>query len=122
MNTEKGEFFGAMNLPVHYWLLERKHNGLPSLKEVDTFCVVNEELFNEYDSFKTSYNKSYVELLLPFNDLVIHYMEKNKIPIRCVDMFQQRFIDFPPNRIDDICEWIEEAREKFHNIGFGVFH
>ena len=61
-------------------------------------------------------NKSHVELLLPFNNLVIHYMEKNKIPIRCVDMFQQKFINFPPNRIDDICEWIEEARETFHNI------
>ena len=59
MNTEKGEFFGAMNLPVHYWLLERKHNGLPSLKEVDNFCVVNEELFNEYDFFKCSYNKQW---------------------------------------------------------------
>ena len=109
-------------MPVHYWLVKRKHSGLAQLTEVDNFCVVNEQLFEEYDSFKCSYyNKTHLEMLLPCNDLILHYMEKNRIQIKSLDMFEEKFVDFPPNRIDDFCEWIEEARKKFHSIGFNVF-
>ena len=41
--------------------------------------------------------------------------------MKCVNMFQEKLVNFPPNRIDDFCEWIEEGRKKFHSIGFNVF-
>ena len=81
----KGGVFLDVNMLVHCWLVKRKHSGLAQLTEVDNLCVVNEQLFEEYDSFKCSYNnKTHLEMLLPCNDLVLHYME-NRIQIRNVE-------------------------------------
>ena len=117
MDKEKGEFFLSINFPVYCWLLKREMEGLPPLKEVDNFCVVTEELFQEYDSFKAVRPGNNIEVLLPLNDLIVLFMEKNAITLQTFDMFQHKFVIFPPYKVDGLCEWMMSCREDSSRLG-----
>ena len=57
-------FFLSFNAVLNVWLAERKQKGFPPLKEIDHFCIVDDKLFNEYDSFANVFTENHTELLL----------------------------------------------------------
>lgn len=123
---KKGQFFLSINFPVYCWLLKREMDGLPSIKEINNFCVVSEEIFKEYDEFRANTLPNHTEkvhdALLPLNDLLIFYMEKHEMPIKTVEIFQQKFVIFPEYSVDKFYEWIITGREEFSKVGFKLFH
>ena len=107
-------FFLSINTIVVFWLAKRKQNGLSPLPEAENFVVVDEELFQEYDSFKENHNKAHIELLLPSCDLLIHYMWKKSMSVHRVDLYGEKFVDFPPTRMDgDYVSGSFKHEEKF---------
>ena len=48
LNRDNGEFLLSINVPVYCWLLKREMEGLTPLQEVDIFCIVTENLFEDY--------------------------------------------------------------------------
>ena len=96
--------------------------GLPALKEVNNFYVVNEELFHDYDAFKVEYDKSLrMQSLLPLNDLLLLYMEKKGMKVNSVELFNCLFADFPQGEADKLYEWIIEMRGRFSAIKYDAF-
>ena len=115
---EKKEFFLSFNAVLKVWLAERKQKGLPPLKEIDHFCIVDDKLFNEYVSFANVFTGNHTELLLPACPLLIHFLKKNLLPVQVVKIFDEDFLDFLPGSVDDACDWISETRSHFHSVGF----
>lgn len=98
---------------MNIWLAERKQKSLPLFREVENFCVVNEDLFQEFDAFHARFNKLHGhQVLLPSSPIVVDFLEKNSLPIQTVPLYGEQFIDFPPHLIDDFCDWIVERRSQ----------
>ena len=111
----------AVNMPVYLWSIKQKFLGLPALKEVNNFYVVNEELFHDYDAFKVEYDKSQrMQSLLLLNDLLL-YMGKKGMKDNSVELFNCLFADFPQGEADKLYEWITVMRGHFSAIKYDAF-
>ena len=97
-----GKFLLSINVPVYCWLLKREMEGLPPLQEVDNFCIVTEMLFEDYENCKDTLPE--IDVMLPLNDLLVFFLEKLGIPVETVELFNQKFVKFPPYSVDQLCE------------------
>lgn len=110
----------ALNALVDMWLSERKLEGLPSLMEVGYFVVVDETLFDEYDSFTKKFKamKSF-KTFLPNCPLLVLFLQKNAFPIESV--LGGRYLKFHPLAVDEAYQWVTDLRSRFFSEGAKVF-
>ena len=93
------------------WLAERKDRHLPTVNEVDNFCVVDSKLFDEYEAFAATFTRS--ELFLPSNPVTHDFLKEKSLPMKVTMLYGDCFIDFPEFFVDEFYEWIMNARQRF---------
>lgn len=118
---KEDEYVLGKDVDVEVWLHYRAHKKCPPLRDVGDFVIVNTKLHDDFDCFKRNELKpgySFLEI----NELLQHYlMCKPQIDASTVEKYGVTYLYLHESMIDDLCEWVEQLRERHSQIGNEVF-
>ena len=117
---KEGEYALSKDADVALWLHHRSYNKLPPLSDNGDFIIVNTELHDDFDDFKSKEIESGYSCL-EVNELLQHYLETKLHGVSTVNKYGLKFVHLHASEIDDLCEWVEELQEKYSDIGNDVF-
>ena len=107
-----GEYALSKDVDVKVWLYYRAYNKHPPLRDDGDFIIVDTELHDDFDDFKSKELEpgySYLEV----NELLQHYLKsKPHGSASTVEKYGMTFLHIHESMIDDLCEWVEQLREK----------
>lgn len=116
------EYALSKDVDVAVWLQYRAYNKQPPLRDTGDFVIVNCELHDDFDDFKSKElepDYSYLEM----TELLRYYL-KNKphINLSTVERYGSTYLRLCGSEMDDLCEWVEELREEHSQVGNEVFN
>lgn len=91
-------------MDVHVWLLVRKQCGRPDLTRVGNYVLASSQDRRDFEKFRDT--EFYKERPLIKTDLLVQFMEMNKLSIEYCSKFGIDFItNFPSSQYANLCEW-----------------
>ena len=119
---KEGEYALSKDVDVEVWLHYRAYNRHPPLCDVGDFIIVNSELHNNFDDFKRKELEpgySYLQI----NELLQHYLKcmSQDGTYPTVKKYGEVYLHLHESMIDDLCELVEQLREKHSQVGNEVF-
>ena len=91
------------------WLDSRKFIQEQSLKEVDEYVVINNELEKKYDEFKLEFSDAFY---FPENDLLHFWYHKlmKRETHNCIEKFGNVYFKMSQRTVDDFYIWIKDTK------------
>ena len=75
---------------------------------------MNEDLMKHFEDFKSTNPVEILnDTLLPDALFLPLYLHQNGLPVKKVIKYAMTFVRFPLNKIDDLCDWIEDKRSSY---------
>ena len=103
-----------VNAHVSLWLESRSYDKKPSLVQALGFVIVTEEIHKEIDAFVTSMPLLSKGCYFQCGPL-LRYWNTHMRPISAsvVSLFADEYLYLHYSEVDDLCEWVLNAREAF---------
>lgn len=113
---KSGEYALSKDNDVALWLHHRAYNKLPPLSDVGDFIIVNTDVHDDFDDFKSKeiepgYKRmNYCSITL-----------KPSCMMLLLNKYGMTFVRLHASEIDDLCQWVEELHERYSEIGNDIF-
>ena len=105
------EYGLCINADVALWLDARAYSNQPSLRQFSGFVLVTTKLHSEFDSFKEKVT-TIEESIFPLVALLDFWNRRRAVPSSVVTMFGKQYLKLHPSEVDDLCQWVYDARDK----------
>ena len=103
-----------VNAHVSLWLESRSYDKKPSLVQALGFVIVTEEIQKEFDAFVTSMPLLSKGCYFQCGPLQQYWnMHMRPISASVVSLFADEYLYLHYSEVDDLCEWVLNAREAF---------
>ena len=103
-----------VNAHVSFWLESRSYDKKPSLVQALGFVIVTEEIHKEFDAFVTSMPLLSKGCYFQCGPLLQYWnMHMRPISASVVSLFAGEYLYLHYSEVDDLCEWVLNAREAF---------
>ncbi|KAL5515883.1 hypothetical protein EMCRGX_G001128 [Ephydatia muelleri] len=103
-----------VNAHVSFWLESRSYDKKPSLVQALGFVIVTEEIHKEFDAFVTSMPLLSKGCYFQCGPLQQYWnMHMRPISASVVSLFAGEYLYLHYSEVDDLCEWVLNAREAF---------
>jgi hypothetical protein len=122
MYVEKADEYAlSKDVDVAVWLQYRAYNKQPPLRDTGDFVMVNLELHDDFDDFRSKELEpeySYLEM----TELLRHYLKNMPhISPSTMERYGNTYLRVHVSEMDDLCDWVEELRENHSQIGNEAF-
>ncbi|KAL5503594.1 hypothetical protein EMCRGX_G010567 [Ephydatia muelleri] len=108
------EYGFHVNAHVSFWLESRSYDKKPSLVQALGFVIVTEEIHKEFDAFVTSMPLLSKGCYFQCGPLLQYWnMHMRPISASVVSLFAGEYLYLHYSEVDDLCEWVLNAREAF---------
>ena len=115
------EYALSKNIDVAFWLQYRKSIGEPPLVEALDFVIINEQLHDDFDSFKKTEIRprfSYVpaiELVSLFCKCADIMVADIMVP--CVIRYENDYYELDESQFDELVVWVHGLRHECKSTG-----
>lgn len=115
------EYALSKDVDVSFWQDYRAFNGEKPVRDVKDFVIVNNELHEEFDTFKKSEVPRRTSFIETNPLLQLYCQEKCYQDIPTVQKHGKTYLELSDSNMDDLCRWVLNLRELFSSQGNSVF-
>ena len=116
---QKGEYGLNIDTDVALWLDSREFESKPTLRQACGFVIINSQIHDEFDSFKSNnIHRDYS--FLPCNELLdlwLATLYNTQSELRITGRFGKQYVKLHFTEVDKLCKWVLQLRKQFYEVG-----
>lgn len=121
--TNVGDYALSKDPDVALWLDNREFKGFPPLVDAVDFVIVNGQLHNQFDQFKSKECTSQ-RSFLPMNELLKFYCSSecaHLLESSMITKYGKTYLNLQAKQVDELIEWTYMMRKRCEQESENIF-